>query len=63
MNMTENFLGIIPKLIPRNIHSKTPISLRKNSELYLLWKFYYTEKKVHLSVVHEKKAEILRNTN
>jgi predicted deacetylase len=23
----------------------------------------YTEKKVHLSVVHEKKAEILSNTN
>jgi DNA repair photolyase len=40
-NMSENFLGIFPKLIPRNIHSKTPIFLRKNSELYLLWKFSY----------------------
>jgi hypothetical protein len=27
MNMSENFLGIIPKLIPRNIHSKTQIFL------------------------------------
>jgi hypothetical protein len=35
MNMSENFLGIVPKLIPRNIHSKTQISLRKNSELNL----------------------------
>jgi hypothetical protein len=23
MNMSENLLGIFPKLIPRNIHSKT----------------------------------------
>jgi hypothetical protein len=29
MNMYENFLGIFPKLIPRSIHSKTPIFLRK----------------------------------
>jgi hypothetical protein len=27
MNMSENFLGIIPKLIPRNIHSKTSIGI------------------------------------
>jgi hypothetical protein len=40
MNMSEHFLGIIPKLIPRNINSKTQIFLRKSSELYLLWKFY-----------------------
>jgi hypothetical protein len=36
---SENFLGIFPKLIPRNIHSKTPIFLRKNSELYLYGNF------------------------
>jgi hypothetical protein len=35
----ENFLGIFPKLIPRKIHSKTPIFLRKNSELYLYGNF------------------------
>jgi hypothetical protein len=35
MNMSENFLAIFPKLIPRNIHSKTPIFLGKNSELYI----------------------------
>jgi hypothetical protein len=33
--MSENFIGIFPKLISRNIHSKTRIFLRKNSELYL----------------------------
>jgi hypothetical protein len=38
MNMSENFLGIFPKLIPRNIH-RTPIFLRKNSELYLYGNF------------------------
>jgi hypothetical protein len=39
MKMWENFLGIFPKLILRNIHSKTPILLRKNSELYLYGNF------------------------
>jgi hypothetical protein len=29
MNMSENFLGILPKLIPRNFHSETPIFIRK----------------------------------
>jgi hypothetical protein len=38
---SENYLRIFPKLIPRNIHSKTPIFLRKNSCLYFLWTFYY----------------------
>jgi hypothetical protein len=44
MNMSENFLGIFSKLIPRNIHSKTQIFLRKNSELYLYG--YFKEKKL-----------------
>jgi hypothetical protein len=33
MHMSENFLRIFPKLITWNIQSKTPIFLRKNSEL------------------------------
>jgi hypothetical protein len=32
-------LSCFPKLIPRNIHGKTPIFLRKNSELYLYGNF------------------------
>jgi hypothetical protein len=36
----HEYVGIFPKLIPRNIHRTTQIFLRKNSELYLLWKFY-----------------------
>jgi hypothetical protein len=40
MHMSENFLGILPKLIHRNIHGKTQIFLRKNSELSLPRKFY-----------------------
>jgi hypothetical protein len=31
-NMSENFLGIFPKLILRNIHSKTTILLGTNAE-------------------------------
>jgi hypothetical protein len=38
MNMWENFPGIFPKLIPRKIHSKTPIFLR-NSEVYFCGNF------------------------
>jgi hypothetical protein len=41
MNMSENFLEIFLKLMPRNIYSKTPIFLRKNSELYLYGNFTY----------------------
>jgi hypothetical protein len=44
MNMSGNCLGIFPKLIPRNIHSKTPISLRKNSELYLYGNFTWNKR-------------------
>jgi hypothetical protein len=35
--MSENFIGIFSKLIRWTIYSKTPILLRKNSDLNLLW--------------------------